>query len=324
MNIKNISIIVPAAVIFLIYNAAFTVPEGKQAFITEFGKIKGDPIPKSGLHFKWPFIEDVRYFDKRILQWDGDAEQIPTKDKKYIWVDTTARWRIKDPVKFAQTVQSERAAAKRLDGILDGVTRDAISGHNLVETVRNSNNIIDKIEKIKKAAGEQSELTGNDPEVDVSGEIEKISTGREALTNQIIQRARKDLTDIGIELLDVQLRRVSYVASVERKVYDRMISEREKIAEKIRAFGKGEEAKIRGRLSLKLKEIESTAYRTAQKIKGDAEAEAIKTYADSLGDDPSFYEFQKTLESYQKTLKNKSKLILSTDSHYFKTLNKAQ
>lgn len=320
MKLKIIGSIV-IGLIFVLYHSAFTVPEGRQAFITEFGKIKGKPITKSGLHFKFPFVEDVRYFDKRILLWDGDAEQIPTKDKKYIWVDTTARWKISDAVKFAQTVQSEAAAVNRLDGILDGVTRDAISGHNLVETVRNSNNIIEKIAEIKKKAGIESLANDTDPEFDVSGEIEVIETGREQLTNIIIVRARKELNEIGIELLDVQLRRVSYVKSVEQKVYERMISEREKIAEKIRSFGKGEEAKIRGRLSLKLKEIESTAYRTSQQIKGEAEAFAIKTYAESLGKDPAFYEFKETLDSYRSTLKNKSKMILSTESKYLKTLN---
>lgn len=312
-----------AGLTFILYTAAFTVPEGKQAFITEFGKIKGEPITEPGLHFKWPFIEDVRKFDKRILQWDGDAEQIPTKDKKYIWVDTTARWRIADPVKFAQTVQNERSAAKRLDGILDGVTRDAISGHNLVETVRNSNKIITKIEELKNAAKKSSSETGKEIELDVSGEIESIKIGREELTKLIILRARKELKEIGIELMDVQLRRVSYVKSVEQKVYERMISERQKIAEKIRSFGKGEEAKIKGRLTLKLKEIESMAYKKSQEIRGEAEAFAIKTYAESLGKAPNFYEFLETLESYKSTLKNKSKMILSTKFKYLNTLNKS-
>ena len=306
---------------FLVFNSAFVVKEGTQAFITEFGKIKGKPINSPGLHFKMPFIEDVRYFDKRILQWDGDAEQIPTKDKKYIWVDTTARWRISDPVKFAQTVQNERSAAVRLDGILDGVTRDAISAHNLVETVRNSNKIIERIEELKTEAEIKQKETNQDVELDISGEIDEITLGREDLTVLIIERARKELLAIGIDLLDVQLRRVSYVDSVEQKVYERMISERQKIAEKIRSFGKGEEAKIRGRLSLKLKEIESLAYRESQKLKGDAEAFAIKTYADSLGKNPDFYEFMETLDSYKSTLKNKSKMILSTKFKYLDTLN---
>lgn len=209
------------------YSSVYTVQEGRQAFITEFGKIRGKPVTEAGLHFKVPFIQDVRTFDKRILQWDGDAEQIPTKDKKYIWVDTTARWRIKDVIRFAQTVQNERTAANRLDGILDGVTRDTISSYNLVETVRNSNLILEKIDGLKSSTtdSEGNENTNqrldnthraeaSEVSDDITGEIEEITTGREELTKQIISSARSALEDIGIELLDVQLRRVSYEESV--------------------------------------------------------------------------------------------------------------
>lgn len=331
MNSQILTTILGVAVVTL-YSTMFTVKEGQQAFITEFGKIRGEPITKAGLHFKVPFIQDVRTFDKRILQWDGEAEQIPTKDKKYIWVDTTARWRIVDVIRFAQTVQNERVAANRLDGILDGVTRDTISSYNLVETVRNSNLILEKIAQIKKTgepttqqnldedsakAVDTTEL-GSD---DISGEVEVISTGREELTKQIISSARQALADIGIELLDVQLRRVSYEESVEQKVYERMITERQKIAARIRSFGQGEAAKISGRLNLKLKEIESEAYKKAQQLKGEAEAIAIKTYADSLSQDPDFFEFQETLNSYKQTLNQQTSFILSSDSPYLKGLS---
>ena len=332
MNSQILTTILGVAVVTL-YSTMFTVKEGQQAFITEFGKIRGEPITKAGLHFKVPFIQDVRTFDKRILQWDGEAEQIPTKDKKYIWVDTTARWRIVDVIRFAQTVQNERVAANRLDGILDGVTRDTISSYNLVETVRNSNLILEKIAQIKKTEepttqknidkeGEAKAVNttelGSD---DISGEVEVITTGREELTKQIISSAREALADIGIELLDVQLRRVSYEESVEQKVYERMITERQKIAARIRSFGQGEAAKISGRLNLKLKEIESEAYKKAQQLKGEAEAIAIKTYADSLSQDPDFFEFQETLDSYKQTLRQQTRFILSSDSPYLKGLS---
>ena len=311
-------------------SAVFTVKEGQQAFITEFGKIRGNPITEAGLHFKVPFIQDVRTFDKRILQWDGEAEQIPTKDKKYIWVDTTARWRIDNVIRFAQTVQNERTAANRLDGILDGVTRDTISSYNLVETVRNSNLILDKIAQIKKTSAPDNEtnpdsaLTTSSTELgsdDISGEVEVISIGREELTKQIISSASQALADIGIELLDVQLRRVSYEESVEQKVYERMITERQKIAARIRSFGQGEAAKISGRLNLKLKEIESEAYRQAQELKGEAEAISIRTYAEALSKDPDFYEFQETLSSYISTLKTNTSFVLSSESPYLKGLS---
>ncbi|MCY4380529.1 MAG: protease modulator HflC [Proteobacteria bacterium] len=323
MNFQIITVLL-ALVFITVSSAVFTVEEGRQAFITEFGKIRGEPITKSGLHFKMPFIQDVRTFDKRILQWDGDAEQIPTKDKKYIWVDTTARWRIKDVIRFAQTVQNERTAANRLDGILDGVTRDMISSYNLVETVRNSNLIIEKIDQIIKAKDAEEPLPVTEVELghdDITGEIERITTGREELTKKIIASARVALEDIGIELLDVQLRRVSYEESVEQKVYERMITERQKIAARIRSFGQGEAAKISGRLNLKLKEIESEAYRKAQEIKGQAEAIAIKTYADAFSKDANFYAFQETLNSYQDTLKTDTNFILSSDSPYLRALS---
>ena len=346
------------AIAFTVKSSLFTVKEGRQAFITEFGKIKGDPITEAGLHFKLPFIQDVRSFDKRILQWDGDAEQIPTKDKKYIIVDTTARWRIKDVIRFAQTVQNEKTAANRLDGILDGITRDTISSYNLVETVRNSNLIIEQIADKKQSSHSRSQslpqsnpsspqtdsddstLQSSDSDIsqsdqntltdlsseqmigddDIIGEVETITVGREELTKQIISNARTALEDIGIELLDVQLRRVFYEESVEKKVYERMITERQKIASRIRSFGKGEAAKISGRLNLRLKEIESEAYKSAQTIIGDAEAISIKTYADALSKDPKFYEFQETLSSYRQTLKDQTSFILSSDARYLKTL----
>lgn len=318
-----------------VFSAVFTVKEGQQAFITEFGKIRGEPITQAGLHFKVPFIQDVRTFDKRILQWDGEAEQIPTKDKKYIWVDTTARWRIVDVIRFAQTVQNERTAANRLDGILDGVTRDTISSYNLVETVRNSNLILEKIAQIKKmssssapqdpttdaAASLGAEDTTELGSDDISGEVETITTGREELTKQIISSARSALADIGIELLDVQLRRVSYEESVEQKVYERMITERQKIAARIRSFGQGEAAKISGRLNLKLKEIESEAYKRAQELKGEAEAISIRTYAEAFSKDPDFYEFQATLNSYIATLKDRTQFVLSSQSPYLQGLS---
>ena len=352
---KSQIFLIVAVISFLaIRSSIFTVQEGRQAFITEFGKIRGNPITEAGLHFKLPFIQDVRSFDKRILQWDGDAEQIPTKDKKYIWVDTTARWRIKDVIRFAQTVQNERTAANRLDGILDGVTRDTISSYNLVETVRNSNLILKKIANKKnktqnqtsnnsdaaetlteepsnktidtdtaddtqpyQAVDSSEEIIGDD---DIIGEVETITVGREELTKQIISSARTALEDIGIELLDVQLRRVSYEESVEKKVYERMITERQKIASRIRSFGNGEAAKISGKLTLRLKEIESEAYKKAQEIIGDAEAISIKTYANALSKDPKFYEFQETLDSYKTTLKNQTSFILSSDARYLSSL----
>lgn len=322
---KSFFSILLAIGVVLAHSAFFRVNEAEQALITQFGRIVGEPVSKAGLHFKVPFIQDVRFFDKRILSWDGDPNQIPTKDKKYIIVDTTARWRIIDPVKYAQTVNDERGARARLDGILDGVTRDIISRHNLVEAVRNTNTILERIkarqEEVKNADPAQALL---EVEEEISGDIEPIQVGRERLSDSILERARPELESLGIELIDVQLRRIAYEASVETKVFSRMISERQRIAEKIRSFGKGEEAKIRGKLNLDLKQVESEAYRRSEEIRGRAEANAISIYAESLNKSPDYYKFQRTLEAYRTSLAGKGELVLSTDSEIFKMLKEKQ
>lgn len=327
-NFKALAIGVASvvAIVILLFSAAYTLPEGRQALITQFGRVVGNPVTQAGLHWKAPFIQEVRYFDKRILEWDGDSNQIPTKDKKFIWVDTTARWRINDAIKFAQTMRTESAAQTRLDSILDGATRDVISNHNLVEAVRNTNTILDQLKKRSQRGKEKSDDTVPPGDIaveeEITGELETISVGRERLSAMIHARAKDKLGDLGIELIDVQLRRIAYEKSVEEKVYERMISERKRIAEKIRSIGKGEQAKIQGKLNRDLKEIESNAYRKSQEIKGRAEAEAISIYARSLGQDPGFFEFTRTLDAYKKTLKGKGSFIVSTDSDFLRMMQK--
>lgn len=303
-----------------LYSSAFIVPEGRQAIITQFGKPMGDPITKTGMHFKTPFIQEIRYVDKRILSWDGIPNQIPTKDKKYISVDTTARWIIVDVLKFIQTVQNERGAKARLDSILDANTRDIISRNNLVEAVRNSNSILDRIEAMKKIKKDKSKLVIDD---EIFGEIENINLGREKLSDIITKKSDKELRPFGISIIDVQLRRISYEKKVEQKVYERMISERKRIAEKIRSIGKGEKAKIEGRLSKDLQTIESEAYKNAEIIKGLGEAKSTAIYARALSKDPSFYEFMRTLEAYKNVFDEKTNFILSSDSEFLKLLKKA-
>ncbi len=306
--------------IVLVNSSYFIIHEGQQGIVTQFGKPVGDPITSAGVHFKTPFIQDVRFVDKRILSWDGFPNQIPTKDKKYIKVDTTARWKVVDALKFIQTVQNERGAKARLDTILDGYTRDIISGHNLVEAVRDSNDILKTIQDKKTALQIRKDRGESILEEEIGSEIEAIKVGREALSQMIVKQADKELITLGIKLIDVQLRRISYEQSVEKKVYERMISERQRIAQKIRSIGKGEKAKIEGRITKDLKEIESLAYREAEVIKGKAEAKAAKIYADSLNRDPKFYEFIRTMEAYKNSIKSDSKLILSSDSDFLKFL----
>lgn len=306
-------------IILTIKKFIFILPEGRQAIVTEFGKPVGDPKTEAGLHFfSKPFIQDVRYVDKRILNWDGDPNQIPTKDKKFIKVDTTARFRIVNALTFIETVRDKRGAKARLDTILDSATRNVISGHNLVEAVRDSNRIID-INKEKEEAAKNN--TEEVIEEEITGEIEEIFVGREKLSQLIVEKADKELGELGIKLIDVQLKRISYEKSVETKVYERMISERQRIASKIRSIGSGERAKIEGRLEKDLRRIKSEGYRRAQEIKGKAEAKAAKIYANTYNKDPKFYEFMKSMDVYKKVIKNgDSKVITTTDSEFFKFL----
>lgn len=316
-SMKAVPIII-FAIAFLAFSSFYKVEEGKQAIVTEFGRPVGEPIIKAGIHLKKPFIQVIRYVDKRILGWDGDPNQIPTKDKKYIKVDTTARWRVVNALTFIQTVQNEAGAKARLDTILDGYTRNVISAHNLVEAVRNSNGILNKIEEKKKIISGEKEKGKFVIEEEVGGEIESITVGREKLSQLIKKAAEKELLALGIELIDLQFRRISYEESVEKKVYERMISERQRIAQKIRSIGKGEKAKIEGRLTKDLKEIESKAYREAEVIKGKAEAKATAIYAAALEKDSKFYEFLRTMEAYKKSIKSNSKFLISSDSEFFK------
>lgn len=327
MDPKKLGLIAGILVLTTVLTATGTyiVPEGRQAIVTQFGRPIGEPVTEAGLHIKVPFIQKIQYVDKRILTWDGYPNQIPTRDKKYILVDTTARWRIDDALKFIQTVQNERGAKARLDAILDASTRDTISAHNLVEAVRNTNLILDYIESKAKEAAERvkrGEILVAEEE-EITGEIEKILIGRESLSAMIAETATKELKNFGISLIDVQLRRIAYEESVEKKVYERMISERKRIAEKIRSIGKGEQAKIQGKTSRDLQRIESEAYRKAQAIRGKAEGEATGIYARSMSQDPRFFSFIRTMDAYKKSLKGDTQFILSTDSSFLDLLRKA-
>ncbi len=319
MKTSSILIVVLVLGSIIFKKATFILDEGRQAIITEFGKPVGKPVTEAGLHFfPKPFIQDVRYVDKRILSWDGDPNQIPTKDKKFIKVDTTARFRIVDALKFIETVRDARGAKARLDTVLDSHTRNVISGHNLVEAVRDSNGILTKIEELKNQP--KSNEPGEVVEEEITGDIEKIYVGREMLSQLIIEKADKELSEFGIKLIDVQLRRISYEKSVEEKVYERMVSERRRIAQKIRSIGLGEKAKIEGRLEKDLRRIESEGYKKAQIVTAKAEAKAANIYAKAFSKSPSFYEFQKSMDAYKASIKPDTKLLISSDSQFLKYL----
>ena len=309
MNSNNHIAIILGLAVFTLFSAAYTVSEVEQVIITQFGKPIGSAIKTPGLHWHLPFIQKVHRFDKRWLEWDGEAEEMPTKEKTYIWVDTFARWRIIDPLKFFTSVVDENGAQSRLDDIIDSETRNVIAAHNLIEVVRSTNREFAKATDLD-VLQEKSQSKG----------FGKIEQGRTKLTQMILKKAAVAMPDYGVELVDVQFQRVSYTDSVKKKVFERMISERNRIAERYRSEGEGQSAKILGMKQKELQKIESVAYKKVQGIKGVADAKATNIYAAAHNQDPQLYKLLKSLESYKKTLDKKSTLILSTESDYLKPL----
>lgn len=292
--------------LWLLTDVFFMLDMTEQAIITQFGRPVGSAITEAGLHLKLPFIQIVHRFEKRLLEWQGRSNQIPTQDKKYIQVDSYARWRIADPLKYFQTVKYESQAQGRLDDIVDSQTRDLIASHTLLDAVRNSN---------RKLLYEEEEL-----QQALDSATDSVQVGREEILRQILERSREKMLPFGIEVIDVQIKRINYVEAVRQAVYERMITERTRIAERFRSEGEGMKARIEGKTEMELQQIESEAYRQAQQIIGEADAEATKIYAKSFGQDPEFYSFIKTLETYQETLHKDDWLILSTNSDYWKYL----
>jgi membrane protease subunit HflC len=305
---RNIILIGAALVALIILaDSIYIVSETNQVIITQFGEPIGGAVTTAGIHFKTPFVQKTNYFEKRWLEWEGDANQIPTKDKKYIWVETYCRWRISDPLRFFQRVQDERGAQSRLDDIVDGEARNAVANYDLIELVRSSNRAFDQ--------SEESALF-----LDSATIAAKIELGREKVARIILEKADKITPEFGVEIKDVQIKRVNYVDEVQKKVFERMIAERQRIASKYRSEGDGKSAEIRGQKERELKRIQSEAYKKAQEIMGKADAEATKIYALAYNLDPELYQFLKTMESYRTSLAKDTWLVLSTDSEFLKYL----
>jgi membrane protease subunit HflC len=288
-------------------NAAFVVNEWEQVIITQFGQPVGDPIVTPGLKFKIPFVQKLHRFDKRFLEWEGDVAELPTRDKVFILVDGYARWRISDPLLFFQRLRNEMGAQSRLDDILDGETRNAIAKHALLQVIRSTNRV--------------PEVDESMPELTVG--LEEIAEGREAIRQQVLEAGQERTSDLGIEVLDVQFKRINYGEQVLQDVYRRMISERSRIAERFRSEGQGERAKILGDMERELKRIQSEAYREAEGIRGRADAEATDIYAqayDQSADSRRFYEFLKTMETFEATVDAETLLLLSTDGDFYRFL----
>jgi membrane protease subunit HflC len=313
--VKVLTILLVLVLLLVASNALFIVPEDRQAIITQFGAPVGDAIDTPGLKFKLPFIQKAHYFDRRFLEWQGSAEELPTRDKVFIFVDTYARWRISDPLLFFQRLRDELGAQSRLDDILDGETRNAIANHDLIEVIRSSNR--------EAAADESYPDAGGGLEDNAGGGLEEIVTGRDKIRQDILAAAQDRTADLGIEVLDVQFRRINYGQQVEPDVFNRMISERQRIADRFRSQGQGQASEILGNMDRDLKRIESEAYRQATEIRGRADAEATQIYASAYNQSVqsrNFYEFLRTMEAFEKTIDPNTWLVVSTDSDYFSFL----
>ena len=306
-----LGILVVAAVLALT-GSFYVVEEGQQAVVLQFGRPVGATVSEAGLHFKVPFIQEVRRFDKRLLIWDGDPNQIPTAGREFIWVDSTARWRIVDPLKFLQSVATEAGAQSRLDDIIDSVVRDLVSANTLVELVRSASWQTPKEEVLEEVSKEVVE------------ELKKeINLGREGLTRAVLSVVRKITPQYGIEVVDVRIKRLNYVESVREKVYTRMVSERKQLAARFRSEGEGRSAEILGNMDKELREIRSEAYRTVQEVRGKGDATATKIYGDAYGRDKEFYAFSRTLENLKASKNKNATLVLTTDSDYYRYLKEA-
>jgi len=299
----TIQLIILLGIVFLMGQATYTVSETEQVIITQFGEPVGDPVTSPGLHFKVPFVQRINVFDNRFLEWDGNPNQVPTRDRRFILVDTYARWRITDPLLFFQRLRDERGAQSRLDDILDGETRNAVAQHNLIELVRSTNRNAEDVQ----IESEEEEVI-----------LEALELGRQAIQTEILETAAGRTSDLGIELLDLRLKRINYVTEVQQDVFARMIAERQRVAEEFRSEGQGEAARIDGERELELAIIQSEAYRIAEELRGKADATATAVYAEAYNRDPDFYAFTKSMETYEQTMDGETLFILGTDSEFMR------
>ncbi len=307
MKKLTVLIIFSLFALIAIRDAAFVVDQAEQAILVQFGEPVGEPITDPGLHWKKPFIQEVRRFDKRLLAWDGDVSQIPTLGREFVIVDTTARWRIADPLQFLRSVRDENGARTRLDDIIDSVARDIVSGTDLEEIVRSRDWSVDSKQL------DEEDLVREDVD------LEKPKKGRERLEQDMLAAASRLMPELGIELVDVRIKRINYIDSVRRQVETRMIAERQSIAERFRSEGQGRSQEILGQMERELQTIRSEAERQAAEIRGKADGEATKIYGEAFGGDPEFYAFFRTLESYRAMGQNTT-LMIDSESDFFRYL----
>lgn len=299
-----------AAVAFFL--SAFIVDETQLAILTRFGKVIRKPILEAGINFRVPLLDKVHLFPRNLREWDGETGELPTLNKTYIWVNTFARWRIQDPVLFYQRAVNMDKAQRLMGNILDSEVKNAIANQDLIEAVRNSNRKMASLEELSSSIeGEGRQGTVKSSEIKI---------GRDRITKTILERAKPKVTELGIDLVDVKIKRINYREDVQESVYDRMIAERSQIVEQFRSEGTGEAQRILGEKEKKLKEIQSEAYKKAQVVMGEADARATKLFAEAYSKDPEFYSFVKTLSIYTESLDDTSSVVLSTDTDFFKYL----
>jgi membrane protease subunit HflC len=306
------AVVLAAAITIVGFSSAFVIDQAEQGIIVQFGEPVGDVISEPGLHWRIPFIQEVRRFDKRLLAWDGDVSQIPTLGREFIVVDTTARWRIAEPLQFLRAVRDEAGARTRLDDILDSVVRDIVSGTELEEIVRSADWTVDL-----------SNLADEEAQALAEANLERPSKGRGQLERDMLAAASRLMPGFGIELVDVRIKRINYIDSVRGQVESRMIAERQSIAARFRSEGEGRSQEILGEMERELRRIRSEAERAAQEVIGKADAEATMIYGAAYGADPDFYSFSKTLESYGALGENTT-LMIDADSDFFRFLQSTQ
>jgi len=313
-RIKAVAILAILFVALLVARGStYAVSEVEQAVITQFGKPVGDPVTSAGLKLKVPFIQDVNLIDKRVLEWDGNPSDMPTKDKLYVSVDLFARWRIVDPLQYFLRLHDERSAQSRLDDVLGSETRNAVAKHELIEIVRTTKDRVPLRDTTLNDASRQLNV----------GSLVPVQKGRKVVEQEIFAEAAEKVRVFGIELLDIRFKRINYNESVRPKIYDRMISERRQIAERFLSEGNGEAARIRGNRVRDLNKIQSEAYRQVEQIRGLADAKATEIYAKAYNQSPqavAFYEFTRTMQSYKSMIGDNTTLVLSTGSDLFKFL----
>jgi modulator of FtsH protease HflC len=308
--VRAVGLVAGALVLLIVvFGSLYTVSETEQVILTQFGKPVGGIVSQPGLHAKVPLIQDVHRFEKRWLEFEGEANEIPTKDKKYIWVDVYARWRVADPLRYFQAVGDERGAQSRLDDIVDGETRNAVASYDLIEVVRSTNTAFQVTEELQGIGAAEAQAP--------------VNVGRSKIAHVILEKSAKITPQFGIELVDVRFKRLKYVESVQQKVFERMISERKRIAERSRSEGQGRAAEIRGQKERDVRAASSVGYRAAQEKKGEADAKATTIYARAYGKDAELFQFVKALETLNASLDDKSWMILSTDSELFRFLKES-